>query len=849
MCCGSEKEEDGCGCLSHATIGEKDKRRPLKSSTSDLEKASYQEHVVTLVDGMTCSGCGNKFKRSLDAIAGVSSVQVNFVMGQAEFDVDTSVNSAACVLMDVERATDFRCRRVATDDRTLDVLASGGSARILASMAGRHVLGLNSATVLGKKTVRLGYDPRVIGARALLESLGHATRGLAPPTGDPSVSSNRQRLYDQLFKSILCATFTVPVLVLAWGDVRFHPRLRAILSLALATIVQLAAIQDFYRPAISALFHSRSIEMDMLVVISITAAYVYSVVLFGFHMGGKALQSPTLFETSTLLITLVLLGRLIAAFSRTRAVEAVSLRSLQATTAVILKDGRDKEMDARLLQHGDVLSIGPHSTVPTDGRVFYGSSEVDESLLTGEGVPVPKGKGDAVIAGTINGNGLLLAELTRLPGQNTVTDIAKLVEEAQKAKPKLQDQADRVASWFVPIVTSAAVIVIVVWLVIGFKLRSEPTGKSIATAISYAVATLAVSCPCALGLAVPMVLVIGGGIAARRGVIIKSGRCVERARKVTDVVLDKTGTVTEGNLEVVTHEYFGDERQAAAISKALVASNKHPVSLATARFVLQRDDPAPELAEVHVIPGAGVVAKLDQWTVRAGNPEWTETDFHPTIRRLQRRNLTILAVTRDKELMAVFGLRTSLREEAVRVVDLLKNHNIAVHLVSGDQKGAVAMVASRLGISHSVAQSTPAEKRDYVARLMSLGKCVMFVGDGTNDAVAVSQADIGVQVSSTGSASDVTRAAADVVLLSGLEGILFLMEMSRMSFRRIVFNFAWSAAYNVLAILLASGALVRVRIPPAYAGLGEAFSVVPVVVAAMTMLWNRPPRQPILSAA
>ncbi|KAG5949894.1 hypothetical protein E4U53_005666 [Claviceps sorghi] len=841
MCCEAESGQEDCRSGHQVQYGVPRAKNTKahggpQSSGWDVEKAGFQEQVVVAVDGMTCSGCGNKLERALKAMPGVSSVRINFVLGHAEFGVDTTVNSTAAVIQAAERATNFRCYRMETDDQFLDVLASGRSAEHLVKIV---TPGVTGATVLNKTTVRLTYNPTIIGARRLLETIHDLSTGLTPRRDDPSTSSARKRLHLQLVKTAVSAALTIPVVVLAWGNFEVDKRTGAIVSMVFATAVQLIAVQEFYHPAIVALLHTWTVEMDMLVVISITAAYVYSVVAFGFHMAGRPLEVGEFFETSALLVTLVILGRLIAAFARIRAVQAVSLRSLQATNAVIVEDGIEKDIDARLLQYGDQLKIGPHCGIATDGIVISGSSEVNESMLTGESVPVFKREGDVVIAGTVNGTGTLVARLTRLPGENTVTDIAKLVENAQKSKPRLQDYADEMASWFVPVVTSAATVVVIVWLVVGFKGRHHGAGAPISNAITHAVATLAVACPCALGLAVPMVLVIAGGIAARNGVIIKAAECTERARKVTDIVFDKTGTITEEHLDVMEQICLIDKQEAYSISKALVAGNKHPVSLAVAKHLSQYTSDAAVLDKVHVIPGAGVEARRGEATLRAGNPKWTETVSHTVVGRLQERGMTILVVTRNGEPVVAYGLRTKLRNEASRVIYRLIQRRIAVHLVSGDQEQAVELAATQVGIRRTASQCTPSGKRDYVASLMAEGKTVMFVGDGTNDAVAVTEADIGVQLGSVLSASEVTRGAADVVLLNGLEGILFLLDISGVSFRRMAFNFAWSATYNVGAILLASGALGKVRIPPAYAGLGEVVSVVPVIAAAMTMLLKK----------
>ncbi|KAL0933198.1 cation transport atpase [Colletotrichum truncatum] len=802
----------------------------------DIERDAGLEHVALVVDGMTCSGCGNKLERTLKAVPGVSGVRVNFVMGNAEFKLDGTAGKVEEVIRNAERATGFHCTRMSSDDQTLDILASGAAAKAMVDLA---ILGVSDINVMDPKVVRVTYDPAVIGARTLFERIGSLSTGLAPPRDDPSVASGRKRMYDQLVKTAVAAVLTIPVAVLAWGDTLVSKKTRSIVSIVLATLVQLIAVPEFYKPATSSLIYSRTIEMDMLVVISITAAYVYSVVAFGLRLASPDVDVKEFFETSTLLITLVLLGRFVAAYARIRAVAAVSLRSLQASTAVVVEGGKDVEIDARLLQYGDKFKVLPHSTVPTDGLVVNGSSEVDESMLTGESVPVFKKQRDTVIAGTVNGSGTLTAQLTRLPGKNTVTDIAELVEEAANSKPRIQNIADRVASWFVPVVATVAVIVTIAWVVVGLKVDKVSTGKAISEAITYAVAVLAVSCPCALGLAVPMVLVVAGGIAAKGGVIIKSAECTERARMVTDIVFDKTGTITEGDLDVVEEEILtSDPDEVRAITKALVAGNKHPVSVAVAKHLAQRAIPEIKLEDPHVIPGAGVEATFNGRAVCAGNPKWTGVDSLPSVILLQDAGMTLLVVTRDSSPIAIFGLRTHLRTEAANVIDQLSRRGIAVHLVSGDQTRAVESVAAQVGIPNVAAQRTPAQKRDYVASLMSDGKVVMFVGDGTNDAVAVTQADVGVQLGSAASASDVTRGAADVVLLAGLEGIPFLLDVSGASFRRMVFNFVWSAVYNVLAILMAAGALEKynVRIEPAYAGLGEIVSVLPVIAAAMTMM-------------
>ncbi|TVY74304.1 P-type cation-transporting ATPase [Fusarium oxysporum f. sp. cubense] len=810
------------------------------SKQVDVENAANLETVGFLVSGMDCTSCADKLLRIFGSMTGVSNAQVNFVMGKGEFDVDACITNAEEVLSFVSGASGFMLSKIIGGNYYLDVLATTAQSKELVD---NPPLGVTDVQSLDKKTVRLSYEPTTIGARDLLEHVKDKCSGLAEPRGDPQLENSCRRLWDQLTKTLLAAALTIPVAVVSWSENLVNKKTEGIISLILGTLVQCIAIPEFYRPAISAVWYSRTVEMDMLVVISITAAYVYSVVAFSFEMAGKPLDEGQFFETSTMLITLILVGRLIAAFARVQAVSAVSLRSKQNNIAVLVEKEGDREIDVRLLQYGDVFKVLPHSRVPTDGIVLSGKTEVDESMLTGETLPIVKQKGSDLIAGTVNGDGTVTVQLTRLPGKNTVTDIAQLVEEAAKSKPEIQDLANKVAGWFVPAMATVAVLVLVIWIACGMEVLNYDAGKSVGNAITYAVATLAVACPCALGLAVPMVLVVAGGIAARGGVIIKSADTTEGVRKTTDVVFDKTGTITEAELAVTEQVNLnGDMADNLALAKALVSGGKHPVSAAIEKHLEgQSIKSMPEVVNVQVVPGAGVEADYLDSTLRAGNARWTRADKLDDVSRLQHGGLTTLVVTRDSVPLIVFGLSAQIRPEAVRVISELKSRNINVHLVSGDQIRAVQAVAASVGIpaENVVGERTPPEKRDYVASLMEQGKRVLFCGDGTNDAIAVAQANVGAQMGGGLTSSDVTQGAADVVLLNGLEGIPFLLDISKVSFQRMYFNFVWSAVYNILAITMASGAWVEFRIPPRYAGLGEMVSVVPVILAANSMFFAR----------
>ncbi|KAI1751492.1 E1-E2 ATPase-domain-containing protein [Xylaria castorea] len=792
----------------------------------DIERGS-DKTVRIGVTGMTCNGCSDNLTRNL-AANGVRNICVNYLQGHADFTVDPALDLDE-VLAKTREATGFHITMMGGDE-SITVLTPGS--QVSTALTQLDFDGVEDVVILNKS------------ARELFHKIGHLSVTLAPPQNDQPLASGRKRFLILLVETIASFAFTVPVLVLAWGETHVKDDTKAIVSLVLASLVQFLAVPVFYKPALKSLIRYGVLELDMLVVVAITAAYIYSIVVFGYLMSGRPLETASFFETSSLLISLIMLGRLVASYARIRAVAAVSVRSLQASTAILVENGADREIDARLLQFGDIFKVMPHSRIPTDGTVISGVSEVDESMVTGESLPVVKRPGESLIAGTTNGSAALVVRLTRLPGKNTITDIAKLVEDASSSRPRVQEIADRVASWFLPTVLTIALVVFITWTIVGIKVRNQTGGESVATAITYAVAVLAVSCPCGIGLAVPLVLVVANGIAARGGVIVKSAECTERSRKVTDVVFDKTGTLTEPYLDVITEELFDNNTASVrSIIMALIGGSEHPVSVAIAKYLGPDVQPSASVTDVQSIPGVGmegsIVGSEGSMSVRAGHVGWTRGgEALPEIQKMLDDDMTILMVTRDSIPIAAYGLRTRLRIDAVVTIAKLRADGINIHLVSGDQNKAVQAIAAAVGIDRAnvASQRKPKEKQDYVATLMAQpGKVVMFCGDGTNDAVAVAQADIGVQLSDS-ITSEVTRSAADIVLLSGLSGIPFLIDVSHAAFARITFNFVWSAIYNVFAILLAGGAFVRVRIAPAYAGAGELVSILPIIITSLTML-------------
>ncbi|KAK6337685.1 hypothetical protein TWF696_001171 [Orbilia brochopaga] len=784
----SSCDSDNIGIAPVATgATRKVKTSESRSKEADLENSASRQHVLLNVSGMTCTGCTRKLTNVLNNIDGVSSIEVTFVTGVAEFDLDLSSASLQQVVARIEKETGFKFSQVMSDYQTLDVRVDPALKETVQKQL-RDIV--ESIEKIDKLTYRISYDPMTIGARSLFSLVEGMS--LAPPGTDAELANGKRRLLKMAWSTAAAAVLTIPILALNWSDNPVPYSKRSIVSLGLATLVQALAVPEFYAGALKSLIYSRVLEMDMLVVISITAAYVYSVVAFGLTHAGYALETGEFFETSSLLITLVLLGRLMAAIAKVRAVSAVSVRSLQVEKALLVTGPACTiEIDARLLQPGDYFMVPAHTRIVTDGIVHNGRSSVDESMVTGESIPVPKDIGDEVIAGTINGPSFLSIRMTRLPGKNSITDIANMVENALAAKPRIQDLADTVASYFIPVVISIAAAVFAIWIAVAVKARGETGGSAFGIAITYSIAVLAISCPCALGLAVPMVLVIAGGTAARSGVIIKRADAIERGHKVTDVVFDKTGTITKGDLVVVHEQFFSaiQENDVQRLAKSVTKDNQHPVSVAVARYLQPTNLGFANAESFESIPGAGIQCQWRGSTVRAGNPYWLKVENHPEISRLIDEGMTLFCITVDSNPVVAFGLKANIRDEAKTIIARLQSRKIQCHIVSGDSSKAVENVATEVGIPivNVVSRYSPKQKQQYVKELMSRDRIVLFCGDGTNDAVAVAQADVGVLI---GNASDVSKGTADVVLLGGLEGIINLLDISRRSSRRIFFNFA-----------------------------------------------------------
>ena len=816
-----------------------------EAALDDVEEGpTHLEHIILKLQGSNCPSCTSKISKAFESIPGIYNLELNTILLQADFDLDLAKSSVRNVMDSIKSSTGRASQRIGEGLYEIKVVTSG----VRGDFAAHAMLltGVKDVTQVNRHTFSIKYDANSIGARRLLEALKTDVDSqvcLAPSRSHDEVPLDiRTTAYTTALSWIL----TIPILVLAWAPLPKHTITYGAVSLSLATVIQVVVAGPFYPRAFRSLILDRVIDLDLLVVLSTSVAYGFSVASFICEVKGTYLASAIYFETSALLITFIMMGRLMSDFACHKAFTVGSVKSLQ-TQSALLVDDRDPcetkylDIDVRLLELGDTLRVNANCPVATDGTIVSGVSEFDESVLTGEGTLVRKEAGSSVIAGSFNVADAVLVQVTRLPGNNTIDEIAGLVEEVTSSKTRTQQIADEVAKWIVPASATLAILTLVVWFTVNMAYREEPPSSAILNAIPYAISVLVVCCPCAIAFAVPMVLVIASRVGAKHGVVFRSAEALRVAKGVTHVVFDKTGTLTHGGLSVVSEEYYNENQSSsAAFVLALTSQSNHPVSLAVSKYLTAAGVKTDAVVQVIQKVGKGIEGIYNGRTVRVGNARWLKVEHVSPVRSLLSRNLTVLCATQENRLVAIFGMEATLRDDANMVVANLVQRGIAVSIISGDEIGAVQTVALKLGISQDLvrAKCTPREKQQYVRELMQADKnIVLFCGDGVNDAAALSQASVGVHMNSGTSAA---WTAGDAILIRpALSGILVLLDLSRDSCRQMTFNFTWAAVYNVVAILFAAGAFVRVHLAPQYAGLGEAVSVLPVILVPLQLRWRR----------
>ncbi|KAF9011903.1 E1-E2 ATPase-domain-containing protein, partial [Cyathus striatus] len=636
----------------------------------------------------------------------------------------------------------------------------------------------------------------------------------------------------------ICAVFTVPILVLAWAPLKHSHTLYGGLQVGFATLIQILAT-PLYSHSIRSIIFLHIVDMNVLAVVSTSIAYVFSIVAYASEVAGNPFSSP-FFETSALLFTLIFMGRTVQAATRKSAGSAIrALHRLQDKEVTILEDGISKIIDSRLLHYGDIIQVNPGSRIVTDGVIISGMSDVDESSITGESAAVSKITGNLVIAGTINLTGTLRIQVTRLLHENSLSKITKLIKSAQSSRAPLQDLADRFSAIVLPVAFTAACVAFLVWILVDIFVRKQGRTDAGVDGLMKAIAVLVVSCPCAVGLAVPMVIAVSMLILSRNGILVRSADVLHLGKRVTVVAFDKTGTLSQGKFTVEKSDVFiaGSER----VVYELVKNDNHPIAQGVCRYLkdqisLNDEKEVFEFGEFEVLAGKGMRAVMDGFEVLGGKPAYTGSASNTVVATYISSGLSLFTVTVAGTCLAVYGLADLPRPESPTLIKTLHKTGKKTVILSGDNEAAVSQFAARVGVDVSDAHfsCTPEDKQAFIAAMRANHEVVLFVGDGTNDGPALATADASLAIAS---GSEVASTSAGAVLLHSdiNRGIMLLFNVAKAADLRMKISLVWCAVYMVAAIVLASGAAVDFSIEARWAGLGEVISVLPVVLIGFSM--------------
>jgi Cu+-exporting ATPase len=692
----------------------------------------------------------------------------------------------------------------------------------------KKVPGVASAEVnLATETaeVRLAGNAGAQALVAAVEKAGYTARPLQPSDGPADVVRLRNEWWPVAVSALLSLPLIIPMLAMPFGA---DWALSGWLQLALATPVQFWLGARFYRAGWKALM-ARAANMDLLVALGTSAGYGLSVYLMVKHAGHG--MPHLYFEASAVVVTLVLLGKWLETRAKRQTTEAIrALNALRPETARVRRGGQEHEVPAGEVASGDVVVVRPGGRVPVDGVVLEGASQVDESLITGESLPVAKHEGDKVTGGAVNAEGLLVIRATGVGAESTLARIVRMVESAQAHKAPIQRLVDQVSEVFVPVVVAIALVTLLGW---GFFSGDWEL------AILNAVAVLVIACPCALGLATPTAIMAGTGVAARHGILIKDAEALEVAHQVDVVAFDKTGTLTEGKPQLVAAEPVDGGRAALlAAAAAIQSGSEHPLARAVLTTALQEGVQPGAAANARAVAGRGMAADVDGRALRLGSTRWMEelkVDASPLAPRAQQlraqgRTVSWVAdVTGQPRLLGLLAFGDTVKAAAALAVSSLREQGVRTVLVTGDNAGSAQAVAGQLGIDEVRCDVLPEDKARIVAELKAGGHTVAMVGDGINDAPALAAADVGIAMS-TG--TDVAMHAAGITLMRGNPALVAdAIDISRRTWRKIRQNLFWAFIYNVVGIPLAAFGLLS----PVIAGAAMALSSVSVVTNALTL--------------
>ncbi len=786
------------------------------------------------ITGMTCASCAKAIESTIKNLKGVESVSVNLATESAHIVYDPSKISLETIIEAIENIG-----YGVVKDEAVTVKIGGMRCamcvRTIESVVSK-LNGVKSVTVnLPAKSARMVFDPTITSLEDIkqaIESVGYEFIGTEDEEGE---GDNITEMKKKLFFATIVGTILI---ILTYGRFIANIPYNNWIQLLLATPVMLYSGEDMFSSAVKAL-RNRMLNMDVMYSMGVGSAFIASILSTLNFLPANYL----FFETSVLLLAFLLLGRTLEAIAKGKTSEAIKkLMSLQAKTAVVIRDGREIVVPIEDVKVGDVVLVKPGEKIPVDGVIIEGESYIDESMVTGESTPNLKKVGDEVIAATINKNGFLKIKATRVGKDTVFAQIIKLVKEAVSSKPPIQRLADRIVNYFIPTVLIIAVGSFIYWYFIA--------DVSAIFAFTSLISVLVIACPCAFGLATPTALTVGMGKGAELGILIKHGDALEIARKVSIVVFDKTGTLTKGRPEVADVISFDcSETDVLKIAAIAEKRSEHPLAEAIVRKAEAEKIIVEEPEKFEIIAGSGVVVSFNGNRILVGNRKLMAEngivvgeDVEKVLKELEMEAKTAILVALNDRIVGVIGIADTLKESAFEAIKTLQGMGKKVGMITGDNRRSAIAIAKKLGIDFVLAEVLPHQKAEEVKKLQKSGEVVAFVGDGINDAPALAQANLGIAI---GSGTDVAIESGEIVLIrDDLRDVVAAIQLSEKTLNKIKQNIFWAMIYNSLLIPAAAGLLYPffgIVFRPEWAGAAMAMSSVSVVTNSLLMKNYVPP--------